>query len=208
LDLKASWFDIFDIVDAKEAYEREDFKSATNLFRKVALSSGLDSARYDLGCSLYKEGRFKEALREFKSIVTKDRDLEFKKSFNIGNSYFKLGEFQKAIKAYEEALKIRDDKDARYNLKLAKKMLKKTKESKNDKKSDKSDEKNKKERQKSRQNGSQNRNNSQKKSSKRESLSNRELKRWREHLQRVGSKTKPMKIDSKRVKRREYVKPW
>ncbi len=109
------------IVDeAKRAYEKGDFNKAAKLYSKLAKD---EKAKFNLGDSLYKAKRYQEALNVFKSINSKE--LQFKKLYNMGNCYANLKRFDDAIKMYKEALKIKDDKDARFNLELIKKLKKK-----------------------------------------------------------------------------------
>ena len=111
----SSLLDFKYIKDAKSAYLKGDYEKARELYSKIEK----DEAKFNLGDSLYREGKYKEAIEVFNSI--KDKKLEAKKLHNIGNSYAKLGEIDKAIKAYEDALKVKFDEDTKYNLDLLKK---------------------------------------------------------------------------------------
>jgi Ca-activated chloride channel family protein len=111
----SSLLDFKYIKDAKSAYLKGDYEKARELYSKIEK----DEAKFNLGDSLYREGKYKEAIEVFNSISNKK--LEAKKLHNIGNSYAKLGEIDKAIKAYEDALKIKFDEDTKYNLDLLKK---------------------------------------------------------------------------------------
>ncbi len=102
------------IEDAKSAYLSGDYERARELYGKIEK----DEAKFNLGDALYREGKYKEAIEVFNSISNKK--LEAKKLHNIGNSYAKLGEIDRAIKAYEDALKVKFDEDTKYNLDLLK----------------------------------------------------------------------------------------
>jgi len=115
---------------AKEAYSKGDYTQASQNYAKV----NNDEARYDLANSLYKQKKYKEALDSYSAIS--DKNLEFKKLHNMGNTLAQLGKTDEAIKAYEDALKIREDKDTKFNLELLKKQ-KKDKKKKQDKNKDK-----------------------------------------------------------------------
>jgi len=115
ISANSSLLDFKYIKDAKSAYLSGDYKRAEELYSKIEK----DEAKFNLGDSLYREGKYREAIEVFNSISNKK--LEAKKLHNIGNSYAKLGEIEKAIKAYEDALKIKFDKDTKYNLDLLKK---------------------------------------------------------------------------------------
>ena len=136
-----SWASILDfkyLDDAKKAYENKDFEKAADSYSKV----NSDESKFNEADSLYKAKKYDEALKTYSSISNKE--LEFNKLYNMGNSYANLKDIEKAIKSYEDALKIKDDEDAKYNLELLKK--KKEEQKKNqDNKSDqnKQDEENK-----------------------------------------------------------------
>ena len=115
ISANSSLLDFKYIKDAKSAYLSGDYKRAEELYSKIEK----DEAKFNLGDSLYREGKYREAIEVFNSISNKK--LEAKKLHNIGNSYAKLGEIEKAIKAYKDALKIKFDKDTKYNLDLLKK---------------------------------------------------------------------------------------
>ncbi len=133
----ASLLDFKYLDDAKEAYLKKDYKKAEELYNKIEN----DNAKFNLADTLYREKKYKDAIDVYNSIDSKD--LEFKKLHNIGNSYAKLNKIDDAIKSYEEALKIKDDKDTKFNLELLKKKKKQQEKKKNKKKDDKKDKNNK-----------------------------------------------------------------
>ncbi len=124
--------------DAKEAYIKKDYKDAERLYSKIEN----DNAKFNLADTLYREKRYKDAIDIYNSINSKD--LEFKKLHNIGNSYAKLNKIDEAIKSYEDALKIKDDEDTKFNLELLKKKKKEQEKKKKKQQKDKNN-KNKKE---------------------------------------------------------------
>ncbi len=105
--LFSSMFDFLYLKDAKKAYENREYEKAAKLYQKV----DNDKARFNAADSLYRQKKYKEAISLYKSI--KDKDLQFKVLHNLGNSYANLNQIDKAIKSYEDALKIEDDKDTR-----------------------------------------------------------------------------------------------
>lgn len=72
------------------------------------------------GNTFYKEGKYKEAIEEYKNIKnTENADLYF----NMANSYYKLNEVASAIYYYEKALKTNPSHSgAKSNLVFAKRM--------------------------------------------------------------------------------------
>lgn len=144
---KAATFDFQTINDAKNAYKAQNYGKAAKEFSSIKQSS---QAKYNLANSLYKEGKFKEAINEYKSIESDDKDLNYQKFHNLGNSYVKAKNLQEAKKTYEEALKLKNDKQTKENLDLVNKALKKQEQknkgnkNKKDKNKDKKENKDKK----------------------------------------------------------------
>ena len=123
--------------DAKKAYSKGDYKTASDNFSKV----NSDEARYDKANSLYKQKKYQEALDTYEAINSKD--LEFSKLHNMGNAQAQLGKNDDAIKSYQDALKIKADKDTKFNLDLLEKQKKKDKKKQNKKQDKKKNNKNK-----------------------------------------------------------------
>jgi Ca-activated chloride channel family protein len=113
-----------DISRAKKAYEDQNYTKAVKHYRSI---DG-DEARYNLANSYYKSHDYRSAIELYNSIS--DKSLEFKKLHNLGNAYALNKEIDKAIDAYNKALKIKDDSDTRFNLELLKNR-KKEKQEKN-----------------------------------------------------------------------------
>jgi len=107
-------FDFIDLNKAKKAYQQKDFKTSAKIYKKFKSQEAI----FNYANSLYKEKKFNEAIKEYNKISSKK--LLFKKLHNLGNSYAKTNQIDKAIKAYEDALKIKEDKDTRFNLELLK----------------------------------------------------------------------------------------
>jgi len=137
--LNAGVLDAYYVHKAEQEYKQGDYKQAIENFQKIEKAN--DKLRYDLANSYYKLKRYQDAKREYQKIS--DKSLEFKKLHNLGNCYAKLNQIDDAIKSYESALKIKEDKDTRFNLELLKKKKKeqekkkKQQQKKNKKKQDK-----------------------------------------------------------------------
>ncbi|MBI4753103.1 tetratricopeptide repeat protein [Candidatus Desantisbacteria bacterium] len=115
-----------DITKGNRFYHKKMFDRAGEFYSKAVEKKKSDIATFNLGNSQYKQGRFSEAERICATIPQME-----KACYNQGNSCFKQGNYQNAIDAYTRALKIDpNDRDATYNLKLAKKMLKMQKQQK------------------------------------------------------------------------------
>jgi len=150
LVLDASILDFQTLDEAKKAYENGKYERSAKLYKKI----DKDEAKFNAADALYKAGKFQEALRLFKSIFLKN--LEFKKLHNIGNCYAKLKKFDDAIKMYEKALEIKEDKDTRFNLELLKRLKEKKQNQQNSKQNQNSKD------EKSSQNSDKNKKNGQK----------------------------------------------
>ena len=138
-------FEFENIEKAKNYYENKEYEKAADEYRKISSSS---HSLYNLGNSLYKQGKYEEAVKTYSKIVTEDKELEYKKLHNLGNSFVKTGALEKGKEFYEKALKIKNDKETKENLELVNKELEKQKQKENkDKNKDKkqNDEKNKEE---------------------------------------------------------------
>jgi Ca-activated chloride channel family protein len=139
--LSASLLDFRVLSEAKEGYAEGNYSRAIDAYESLEKKS--DEVRYDEANSYYRLKEYKKAKRLYSSI-NKD-SLLFNKWHNLGNTHAQLGEIDEGIKAYEEALKIKEDQDTRFNLELLKKKKKEQeKRKKNDKSKDNKDKDNKK----------------------------------------------------------------
>ena len=133
----ASLFDFLTVKKAQEAYDNKAYAKAEKLYQNL---EG-DEARFNEADALYHQKHYKEALAKYGKV--KSEKLSFKKLYNMGNSYAQLKKIDEAIEAYEKALKIKEDADARHNLELLKKKKKEQKKKQNKKNNKKDDKKQK-----------------------------------------------------------------
>ncbi len=96
---------------AYDEYQKGHIEAAEDLFEDPVWH----------GVTLYKLGRYQEAINEFKRVKTA------LSRYNLGNSYAQLGQFAKAKQAYEDALKRHPSTELKtkieQNLKLMEKLL-------------------------------------------------------------------------------------
>jgi Ca-activated chloride channel family protein len=121
----AGLFDFFNIYQAENAYKDKNYSLAGDKFSVF----DNDESILNHANSLYKQGLFKQALEKYKTI--KQSDLAFDRLYNSGNAYAKSGKINEAIDSYKEALKLKKDDDALFNLEMLKKQ--KVKRNKNEK---------------------------------------------------------------------------
>ncbi|MGD0277704.1 MAG: tetratricopeptide repeat protein [Smithella sp.] len=158
-----------------DLYKKGDYSQAGQVYGNILEKKRNDrKAGFNLGDAFYKEGRYKESEAVFKSLTDKSvaEDLRQKAFYNLGNSFFKQEDYKNAIDAYEESLKIdAKDKDAQFNLDLARKMLAMPRQ---DKEKQKKDEQQKKKDQS--QDKNQNKNNDRDKNKNKDNKDEKQLK--------------------------------
>jgi Ca-activated chloride channel family protein len=133
-------FEFENINKAKEYYEKKEYGKAADEYRKISSSA---QNYYNLANSLYKSGKYKEAIKTYEKIVTDDNNLEYQKLYNMGNSFVKSNDLQKAKEFYEKALKLKNDKETKENLELVNKELEKQKKKQDQKNKENKDDKKK-----------------------------------------------------------------
>ncbi len=121
-------------------YTKNDFDQALKLYNQ-AQSAAPDSAEidFDIGTAQYKKGDYQSAVSSFeKASATKDRDLEAKALYNIGNSKYKMGLLKENTNLAETVALMREsldyykrsidlnskDRDPKINHELVEKQLK------------------------------------------------------------------------------------
>ena len=138
--LSASLLDFRALDKAKEGYAEGNYSKAIEAYETIEEKS--DEVKYDEANSYYKLKEYEKA-KELYSSMQKE-SLLFNKWHNLGNCHAQLGKLDEGIKAYEEALKIKEDEDTRFNLELLKKKKKEQEKKDKKKKDDKNKDKNKK----------------------------------------------------------------
>ena len=114
----ASLLDFRYLDRAAEAYAGKRYDEAYRNYSRVKS----DEALFNAADSLYRQKKYEEALKLFEKI--KEKKLQHKRLHNMGNCYANMNRIDEAIKAYENALRIEEDKDTRYNLELLKRKKK------------------------------------------------------------------------------------
>jgi len=151
-EARAGVMDFMLLKDAKEAYETQEYEKAQRLYDRYAQKKKTPESEYNIANTLYKQKKYKEAQEAYKKIQFQEPEKQAKNYANLGNAYVKAKEkegLQKAITAYEESLKIEEDKEVRENLETVKKALEERKKNEQQKqenkdKKDKQDNKDKK----------------------------------------------------------------
>lgn len=129
-----------------KAYEEKKYETALREFLSAkGIKPDLAELKSNTASALYQLKKYKEALEEFSKINPEKSNLS-KADFlyNLGNSFYRLNQYDKALESYKNSLIARpDDLDTKKNYELT---LKKIKDQKDKKKQDQKknkDEKNK-----------------------------------------------------------------
>jgi Ca-activated chloride channel family protein len=144
---EAALLDFVELHEAKSAYEKGEYEKASKLYEKHAEISKSGQSYYNAGNALYKQNKYEEAIKSYEKATFSDEKQRAKNFANLGNSYAKEAKEEslpKAVKAYEESLKLNEDKEVRENLEEVKKLIEKQKQEqkeKEDKKEEKSQDK-------------------------------------------------------------------
>ncbi|CAI8172332.1 MAG: Uncharacterised protein [Crocinitomicaceae bacterium] len=148
--------------EGNQAYKNGDFnKSSSNYEKSLSEDKKNLAAFYNSGNASYMSGDFESARESFNSFISKTNNIDDKSKahYNIGNSF--LTEYAKeakekgqapssdilknAIKEYQQSLRFNPkDKDARYNLSYAMKLLQDQEKQEQENKDQNKDQKDKK----------------------------------------------------------------
>lgn len=121
------------------SYENQKFEQALEEFLAArGIKPDNAALRNNTAAALYQIKKYKEALEEFSSIDPKKSGIpEADFHYNVGNSFFRLNQFDKALEHFKKSLLSNpQDMDSKINFELTQKKLE---EQKQQKKQDKHD---------------------------------------------------------------------
>jgi len=136
-----------EISKGNKFYKQGDFSGAATHYRSAEIDRpGSPVAAYNLGTALVTGKNYEEALPKLGEAASKLTGPGLAKAYyNIGNGLFGGGKFEEAVGAYKKTLEINpNDRDAKYNLELALKMLEEQKKNQKNQKNQKENQKNEK----------------------------------------------------------------
>ena len=116
------------IKDAEKNYSNGQYKEAiSNFLTKSVENPTNKELKFNLGNSYYKGQNYQEAYNIFNELKdASDKKMSQRAYYNLGNTSFRLGKLEEAIEQYHKATTLDpSDKDAKFNLELARKELKK-----------------------------------------------------------------------------------
>ncbi len=102
VSLNASLLDEYELKKGYEKFRKKDFKEAEKIFKNLNYLE----ARFALGVTKIKEGKFSEAIKILKSIKTKDKEIKSKIFFNIAYAYEKMRNYDNAKKFYIKSMQL------------------------------------------------------------------------------------------------------
>ena len=201
-NIDAAIFDFSTIQQGVDFYEQKKYQLAADKFEQI----DNEAAKINQANALYKKKLYSKSITIYKTIDSKK--LQFDKFYNLGNAYAQNNQIKEAIQSYESSLKIKQDFDAKFNLKLLRKQQKKQqKNKKQDKKNNKKTKNNKKntgKNKKSQQNKKSNKKSNQ--SSQQQKLNQLQRARLKKSLQK-NIRTLMIPITKQQQQKYEY-NPW
>jgi len=156
----------FQILDAaKQAYQHHQYAKSAKLFKEYQKIDNSSDVSYDYANALYKNRQYKQAVAQYGHASFKNKSRQANLLYNMANAYAKQGttaSLKKAIKLYNQALKLKKSADTLYNKKVVEELLKRKQHKKQHKQSkqSKQSQKNKKNRQSNQNKHPQNQNKS------------------------------------------------
>jgi Ca-activated chloride channel homolog len=135
--LKTGWAvaQTSELVKGNEAYIKGDFDKAVEWYQKaLSKDAGNNTAKYNLGVTLFRQKKYKEAAASFRdaSVSEEDKGQRAQVLYNTGVALAKEDKLPEAIEAFKESL--RQDptnEDCRFNLVKAMNTLKKKQQENN-----------------------------------------------------------------------------
>jgi len=109
------------------AFRQQQYSDALEQYQiaetEIPESPELD---YNIAGVLHHQEKYEEAIDKYnRALSSQDVSLHTRALFNLGNTYYRMGDFPNAITYFQKALEADpDDLDAKFNLELARKMLK------------------------------------------------------------------------------------
>jgi len=140
-----------DVREGNELYNELKFEEAEIAYKKALdKNPNYAKASYNLGNTIYQQNKNKEAIFQYDLAekIAPDKISKAEIFHNIGNSFMKEKQYDKAVDAYKNSMRNNSkDEETRYNLAMAQELLKNQQDKDNkdnkDKKDDNKDDKNK-----------------------------------------------------------------
>ncbi len=136
-----------EIREGNNLYNQLKFSDAEVAYKKaLSKNPNYNKAAYNLGNAIYQQGRNKEAIANYELSVKSSKDKMSKAEIfhNMGNSFMKEKQYDKAVEAYKNSMRNNSkDDETRYNLAMAQELLKQQQDQNKDDKDNKDNKDNK-----------------------------------------------------------------
>ena len=120
------------VKEGNKQYVAQKFTEAQKFYEQgIADNSDSYSANFNLGNSLFRQKKYKEALEQYQKAATLTKEKkEIASAFhNVGNALMEEKNYEKSVEAYKNSLKANPkDDDTRYNLAVAQYLMKRQQE--------------------------------------------------------------------------------
>ena len=109
--------------EGNDNYAAGDYATAEDLYRQSREKDSDLKSNYNLGNATYQQERYEEAIDHYMKAAQKADNVQAESNafYNLGNAYFQNQDIDEAIDAYKQSIRLNtDNKDAKYNLAMAK----------------------------------------------------------------------------------------
>ena len=114
--------------EGNKYFDKQKYADAEASYKKaLEIKNNFPEATFNLGDAMYKQGRFDDAAKQFQlaAKLLTDTIMKARSYHNLGNCSLEKKEYEEAVKAYKQALKLNPhDRDTKYNLAYANAKLK------------------------------------------------------------------------------------
>jgi Ca-activated chloride channel family protein len=107
-------FDDYHLYKANVYISLNEYQKALEHYEKVENKTA--TIYYNLGNLYYMQGEYQKAITAYKQV--NGGTLEFQTLHNLGNSYVKINQIDKAMMSYQKAILLKNDKATKTNLAL------------------------------------------------------------------------------------------
>ncbi|MBK7872001.1 MAG: tetratricopeptide repeat protein [Saprospiraceae bacterium] len=107
-------------------YKSQSYTTAEENYRKALEKERNAQGNYNLGNTIYQQGRYEEAIERYESAAktASDNGVKARAYHNLGNTYFNQKQYERSIEAYKDALRLNpSDMETKINLAMAQKIL-------------------------------------------------------------------------------------
>ncbi len=108
------------------AYRANEFGSAEEHYRKAETLEPSPQGSYNLGNTIYQQGRYEEAVPQYESAarLLEEENHQASAFHNLGNALFQKGDYEEARDAYQSALRrYPDDLATKHNLAMVNNLI-------------------------------------------------------------------------------------